>query len=54
MEKSRAAITKLCVAVENVTELRLAVAFTVISTADDLPERGTVYAWKNIADWKAE
>ena len=54
VEKSRAAISKLCVKVENVTELKLAVAFTVISTADEAPARGTVYAWKNISDWKAE
>ncbi len=54
VEKSRAGITKLCVKVENVTELRLAVAFTVIPTADAVPEYGTTYAWKKISDWKAE
>ena len=54
VEKSRASISKLCVKVDNVTEMKLAVAFTVIATAEDIPARGTVYAWKNIADWKSE
>ena len=54
VEKSRDGITKLCIAVEGVTELRLAVAFTVIATADEIPQLGTVYDWKNISEWVAE
>ena len=54
VEKDRSGVSKLCITVENVTELRIAVAFTVIPTVNDQPQRGTVYAWKNIADWKVD
>ena len=52
VEKDRSGVSKLCVTVENVTELRLAVAFTVISSAEAAPALGSIYAWKSISDWK--
>jgi len=54
VEKSRDSFTKLCVELKNVTELRLAIAFTVIPSADALPTHGSIYQWKRISDWKAE
>lgn len=54
VEKDRSGVKKLCVTVENVKELSLAVAFTVISDPESVPQRGTVYAWKDIDAWKAE
>lgn len=53
-EGNRSSYSKLCVNVDDASELRLAVAFTVINSLDELPEFGTTYTWTDIDAWKVD
>jgi len=54
IEKSRSNIRKLTIRVDDCSELRLAVAFKVISTPDEAPALGTLYTWTDIDQWKVD
>ncbi|MBR2474537.1 MAG: hypothetical protein IKB51_05870, partial [Clostridia bacterium] len=45
---------KLVVTAENTKVFNCAVAFKQIQSLQDVPEKGTIYTWTAIKDWKAE
>ncbi len=53
-EYNRTSLSKLCVTAKGVTEIKWAVVFKVITTADEAPEFGTTYALTDIKDWKLD
>ncbi len=53
-ESDRSSFTKLTVRVDDTKSLRLAVAFTVISSPEEAPAPGTLYTWKNIDQWTVD
>ncbi len=54
VENSRDGISKLCVTANNVTELKWAIVFKVISSPDLAPELGTTYNMTDIKNWKVD
>ncbi len=54
VEYSRASFSKLCVTAKNVTEIKWAIVFKVISDTDLAPALGTAYTMTDIKDWKLD
>ena len=53
-EGDRSSLQKLTIRIDDCSNLRLAVAFTVIGSPAEAPELGTLYTWTDIDEWTVD
>ena len=53
-ESDRSSLQKLTIRIDDCSNLRLAVAFTVIGSPAEAPELGTLYTWTDIDEWTVD